>query len=201
METSHGQWRDYRCDSTRLGSQKLPCTANPLQLQWSQRIGGSFQEIEPVGDASDDILMADGGGIQRISAEGEFRWRTRPFGAHWITGVFDLDADGELEILTSNGREVIILSAETGEILFRDNVGPPFSYGTYATMFQVHSFFGDGMQILVPCFSHKEVLMYDCSDGARNTQILHRLWMDDGYHPSITIGDVNADDCDEIVIA
>jgi len=185
-----------------------------VKLRFKHHIGGSFQEVEPVPDGSSDILMADAGGIQRVTAEGEFRWRTRPFGAHWIAGVFDLDNDGRLEILTSNGREVIILSAETGEFLFRDSVGPPFSYGTYAGMFQVHTFFpfhplapsssrggGVGMQILVPCFSHKEVLMYDCSGGARNTKILHRLWMDDGYHPSTVIGDVNNDGIDEIVIA
>ncbi len=152
-------------------------------------------------DGSGDLLMADGGGIQRINSEGEFRWRTKPFGAHWIAGAFDLDGDGHLEILTSNGREVIILSAETGEILFRDVVGPPLAYGTYATMFNVHSFFGEGMQILVPVFSSKEVLMYDCTNGASNTRVLHRLWMDDGYHPSIAIGDVKNDGVDEIVIA
>src|SRR5207253_2504562 len=106
-----------------------------------------------------------------------------------------------LEILTSNGREVIILSAEDGSFLFRDSIGPPFSYGTYATMFQCHSFFGNGMQILVPCFSHKEVLMYDCTNGAENTRVLHRLWMDDSFHPSIVIGDVNKDGTDQIVIA
>jgi len=172
-----------------------------VKLRFKHRLGGSFQEVEPMPDGTGDILMADGGGIQRVTAEGEFRWRTRPFGAHWIAGVFDLDNDGKLEILTSNGREVIILSAETGEFLFRHSVGPPFSYGTYAGMFQVHSLFGKGMQILVPCFSHKEVLMYDCSDGAANTKILHRLWMDDGYHPSTVIGDVNNDGVDEIVIA
>ena len=213
----------------------------PFQPRWSIRLGGGYQEVEPVGDGTGDLLLADGGGIQRISNDGEYRWRSTPFGAHWIAGVFDLDADGRLEILTSNGREVIILSAEDGAILFRDSVGPPFSYGTYATMFKVHSFFTSSaglntnplprtpdagsrtpvpgsrtpvpgsrtpdpgsrtpMQILVPCFSHKEVLMYDCSNGAENTRILHRLWMDDGFHPSIAIGDVNHDGIDEIVIA
>ncbi|HEX5316602.1 MAG TPA: VCBS repeat-containing protein, partial [Candidatus Kapabacteria bacterium] len=154
-----------------------------------------------MGDGSGDLLMADGGCIQRLSAAGEFRWRTKPFGAHWIAYVGDLDADGAFEILTSNGREIIILSADSGEFLFRDSVGAPAAYGTYATMFNVHSFFGAGMQILVPVFSSKEVLMYDCSKGASNTRILHRLWMDDGYHPTIAIGDVNNDGVDEVVVA
>ena len=196
-----GEWRDYRRDDSRMGVQSLARKTGKLEQRWSIHLGGSFQEVEPVPDDSGDLLMADAGGIQRVSSQGKLCWRTKPFGAHWIAGVFDLDADGHLEILTSNGREVIILSAETGEFLFRDTVGPPFSYGTYAPMFQVHSFFGKGRQILVPCFSNKEVLMYDCSNGARNTKILHRLWMDDSYHPSIVIGDVNNDGIDEIVIA
>ncbi len=196
-----GEWRDYRCDDSRAGVQIMPARSGPLKARWSIRIGGSYQEVYPVPDASGDLLMADGGGIQRLSANGDFRWRTKPFGAHWIRGAYDLDDDGELEILTSNGREILILSAVTGEILFRDVVGPPHSYGTYAPMFQVHSFNGRGMQILVPCFSSKEVLMYDCSGGAPNTRVLHRLWMDDSYHPSIAIADVNHDGTDEIVIA
>ncbi|MFI5200812.1 MAG: FG-GAP repeat domain-containing protein [Candidatus Kapaibacterium sp.] len=196
-----GEWHDYRRDDSRMGVQPLARRPGPLKEQWSLHLGGSFQEIEPVPDGTGDLLMADGGGVQRVSAEGEFRWRTKPFGAHWIAYVGDLDGDGSFEILTSNGREVIILSADSGEILFRDTVGPPFAYGTYATMFNVHSFFGGGMQILVPVFSSKEVMMYDCSGGARNTRILHRLWMDDGYHPTIAIGDVNNEGVDEIVIA
>ena len=216
-----GEWHDYRRDNSRMGMQPLGMNRPPapalkrrggMEKRWSTRFGGSFQEIVPVGDGTGDLLMADGGGIQRLNVHGELRWRTKPFGAHWITGVFDLDGDGSLEILTSNGREVIILSAESGEILFRDVVGPPHAYGTYATMFNVHRFFhhppapssfrgGEAMQILVPVFSSKEVMMYDCSEGARETQILHRLWMDDGYHPSIAIGDVNNDGIDEIVIA
>ncbi|HET6400829.1 MAG TPA: FG-GAP-like repeat-containing protein [Candidatus Kapabacteria bacterium] len=219
----NGEWHDYRRDDSRAGVQPLEINPPPspslkrgggLEERWSIRLGGSFQEIEPVGDGSGDLLMADGGGIQRVSVDGQFRWRTKPFGAHWIAFVCDLDSDGAFEILTSNGREVIILSADSGEILFRDSVGAPFAYGTYATMFNVHSFFahpppasspfiggGVGMQILVPVFSSKEVLMYDCAGGARNTRILHRLWMPDGYHPTIAIGDVNNDGVDEIVIA
>jgi hypothetical protein len=196
-----GEWRDYRNDDMRAGVQIFPAALASLKPLWSLRLGGGYQEIEPVNDGTGDLLFADAGGIQRVSAEGEFRWRTKPFGAHWITGVRDLDADGRLEIVTSNGRELIILSAKDGAFLFRSSIGPPMSYGTYATMFQMHSFFGNGVQIIIPCFSHKEVLMYDCSKGAEHTRIMHRLWMDDGFHPSTVIGDVNKDGVDEIVIA
>ncbi|HEY3874290.1 MAG TPA: VCBS repeat-containing protein, partial [Candidatus Kapabacteria bacterium] len=207
---SGGEWLDYRCTDSRLGIYRENHSPTPalkrqgrslFSEKWSVRLGGSFQQIEQVPDASGDILMSDNGGIQRINSDGAFLWRTKPFGAHWISHIDDLDADGALEIVTSNGRELLLLSADTGEILFRDIVGPPFSYGTYAPMFKVHSFFGNGKQILIPCFTSKEVPIYDCSHGARNTRVLHKLWMDDGYHPSIVIGDVNNDGVDEIVIA
>ncbi len=206
-------WRDYRRDTNRAGIQSLPRANTPLNERWSTRLGGGYQTIQVIHDHTNpsryhDLLMVDAGGVQRVSPEGEFRWKTPPFGAHGISFVGDLDADGRLEILTTNGREVIILSAEDGAFLFRDSIGPPFSYGTYAGMIQSHPFFRDTRttkaspyQFLVPCFSHKEVLMYDCSGGAENTRILHRLWMDDGFHPSIVIGDVNKDGIDEIVIA
>jgi len=197
-----GEWHDYRRDDSRLGVQPLARNAkSKLEERWSIAIGGGYQEIVAVGDGSHDLLMADAGGLQRISSDGIFRWRTRPFGAHGIAGVFDLDGDGRLEVLTSNGAEIIVISAESGEFLFRDTVGPPHSYGTYAGMFNVHAFFGAGMQVLVPCFSSKEVWMYDFGNDVRGGHVRHRLWMDDGYHPSIAIGDVNTDGTDEIVIA
>ncbi|MDP4200462.1 MAG: VCBS repeat-containing protein [Bacteroidota bacterium] len=204
-----GEWRDYRRDDTRSGHQ--PLAGHPgatLSPRWSYRLGGSYQEIELIPDGSGDMLLADGGGIQRMDPGGNERWKTKPFGAHWISGVFDLDGDGRLEIVTTNGHEVIIISALDGSFLFRHYIGPPFSNGTYGGMFQIHSFANsisrgaDGaMQIIIPCFSQKEVLVYDCSDGAERTRVLHRLWMDDSYHPSIAIGDVNGDGADEIVIA
>ena len=211
---TRGDWPDHRKDDRRAGIQTLPRGNTLLNERWSARLGGGYQTIQVIHDHTNptgynDLLMVDAGGIQRVSPEGEFRWKTRPFGAHGIASVCDLDADGRLEILTTNGREVIILSAEDGAFLFRDSVGPPFSYGTYAGMIQTHQFFENStsnnrqtpFQFLVPCFSHKEVLMYDCTGGVENTRILHRLWMDDGFHPSIVIGDVNSDGTDEIVIA
>jgi hypothetical protein len=157
---------------------------------------------------SEDVLTIQGGCVQRLSADLHQVWQSRPFGAHWINTVTDLDGDGRLEILTSNGRDVVILSADTGVLLFslditRDANGSVQSYGTYATMFQVAKLLADssGQQIVVPCFSHKEVLLLDCSGDVRRTHVHRALYMEDAYHPTIALGDVNQDGQDEIVIA
>jgi hypothetical protein len=196
-------WPDYRHDERLSGNSSLRGTSLNFRETANISIGGGFQEVLLLPDASNDLLLASGGAILRIGAHGELRWQTRPFGAHYLTGIYDLDDDGELEIVTSNAREIMILSATTGEVLWRENVALPRSYGTYATMFQVHRLLPNesGMQIVVPCFSAKELLIFDCSNGVRATKLLHTLWMDDSYHPTTCIGDVNHDGIEEIVIA
>ncbi len=200
--TTHN-WPDYRHDATLSGASSLRGSSLNFRESASIPIGGGFQEVLIIPDGSNDLLLASGGGIQRITIEGELRWQTRPFGAHSLTGIYDLDDDGELEIVTSNAREILILSAGTGEITWRENVALPRSYGTYATMFQVHRLLPDsrGLQIVVPCFSAKELFVFDCSLGVRDTRLLHTLWMNDSYHPTTCIGDVNHDGVEEIVIA
>ncbi len=166
-------------------------------------LGGSYQEVYVSTDGSGDIFTCSGGAIQRLDRELRIKWQSKPIGAHWIATVEDLDADGRQEILTSNGKTAFILSANDGAILWSHDVGPPFSYGTYATMFQCERIIlgACGKQFTVPCFSHKEVLLFDCSDGAERTKLLHPLWMNDAYHPTTVIGDVNGDGNPEIVIA
>jgi outer membrane protein assembly factor BamB len=166
-------------------------------------LGGSYQDVYVSTDGSADIFTCSGGAIQRLDNEFRIKWSSKPIGAHWIATVEDLDADGRQEILTSNGRSVFILSAADGGILWSYDVGPPYSYGTYATMFQCEHMIpgARGKQFIVPCFSHKEVLLFDCSDGAERTKLLHPLWMNDAYHPTSVIGDVNGDGVPEVVIA
>lgn len=207
-----GGWRDYRGDAKLTGVARgniNSVSLDSFDIIRSFPIAGSYQEVYPASDGSGDIFTVQGGGIQRLTRSLEYKWRSRPFGAHWIARIDDLDGDGLQQILTSNGKDVVLLSAESGEILWsycvthRTDNSTPFSYGTYATMFQCERLLpgSRGMQIVVPCFSHKEVLVFDCSGGARHTKLMHKLWMDDAYHPTIAIGDVNGDGKPEIVIA
>jgi hypothetical protein len=222
---SAGLWPDYRGNDSRTGIQELAAaskkTRKPLEQKWSIHLGGSFQEVLPIEDGSGDLLMCDAGGVQRLSNNGELRWATKPFGAHGITGVYDLDADGRLEIVTTNGTEVLLLNAENGKTLWRSSViafplpkgGGTFrSYGTYAGMIQAYPFFGkDGnsssdraghpMQLVVPAFVNSDLLVFDCSRGAAKTRLHAILKGNDAFHPTITIGDVNRDGKAEIVVA
>jgi hypothetical protein len=174
-----------------------------MKLQPVASVGGSYQQVYPAMDGTRDIFTCSGGAIQRLDKKLRIKWSSKPIGAHWIATIEDLDEDGRHEILTSNGRTAFLLSATDGEVLWTYDVGPPFSYGTYATMFQCERLIPDskGKQFTVPCFSHKEVLLFDCSDGAERTRLLHPLWMNDAYHPTTVIGDVNNDGQPEIVIA
>jgi hypothetical protein len=89
IDSFDDEWRDYRRDDSRMGAQPLARKSGKLEQQWSIRLGGSFQEVELIPDGSGDILMADAGGIQRVSSYGTFRWRTKPFGALKFSRVTD----------------------------------------------------------------------------------------------------------------
>lgn len=193
------------------GAQNPSLTHGSLSRLHATRLtnaGGSLLQVFALDDGSGDILTIQGGCVQRLDEELRPRWQSRPFGVHWINNVIDLDGDGSLEILCSNGRDVVILSAESGEVLWTfdvtiDTTGDPTSYGTYATMFQVDRLLpgSEGLQVIVPCFSRKEVLILDCSGDVTRSRIHRELYMNDAYHPTITLGDVNADGRTEIVIA
>jgi outer membrane protein assembly factor BamB len=215
-----GLWPDYRGNDARTGVQPLAAAPRkmrkPLEQRWSLHLGGGFQEVLPVGDGSGDVLMCDAGGVQRLTIDGELRWATKPFGAHGITGVYDLDSDGRLEIITTNGTELLILNAENGKTLWRSSIiahplarhaGTFRSYGTYAGMIQAYPFFGEEgnhgcpMQLVVPVFVTSDLLVFDCSRGAAKTKLHTVLKASDAFHPTITIGDVNRDGKAEIVVA
>jgi len=196
-------WHDYRGGNTLSGYCAIPGHTKDISILHSIPLGGGFQEIHPTTDGSGDLLLASGGGIQRVSINGEYRWKSKPFGAHWITTMIDLDQDGRWEIVTSNGRDVVVLDAGNGSILWKENVATPRSYGTYATMLHVCKLLpgSKGLQIVVPCFSSKEVLIFDCGSNAAQTKLHTTLWMNDAYHPTVTIGDVNSDGQEEVVVA
>lgn len=199
-------WSDYRGSDGRLRGH---CDAigkksiDDLAVVQSIPLGGNLQEVYPTTDGSGDLLLAYGGAIQRVRSNGEYCWKSKPCGIHWITGMYDLDLDGRFEIVTSNGIEVLILSAEDGTMLWRENVEYPKGFGTYGSVLHVHRLLHNrrGLQIVAPIYSSKEVLIFDCSNGAEHTYLHKALWMNDSFHPTVTIGDVNNDGVEEVVVA
>ncbi len=174
-------------------------------LRWSYSIGGSENECFPVGarDGKEDLLFAYGGCVVRFDGEGKIQWKSPAFGLNAIAAVEDLDGDGRPEIVASTGYEILVFSADDGELLFRNYVGFPASAGTPANTILCHRFDPEslGMHLVVPMMSSKEVRIFDFRNGQRNGILTHTLWMDDAYHPTVAAGDVDNDGKDELIVS
>lgn len=199
-------WHSYRRDDHLSAHSPLTGAITDPALLWSLPIGGTHQIVVPFPSAAQpgppDLLFCYGGVVQRVTVHGEERWRSAPLGIHGIAAIDDIDADGRWEIVVSNGLEVIILSADTGAVLWRARYGPPDFYGVYASTLRVHRCFPDrrDAQVIVPALHNRAVHILDFSEGAARGRVLHSLEMGDAFHPTVVIGDVDRDGLDEIVV-
>ena len=95
-----------------------------------------------------------------------------------------------MEIVCCTGYEMIVLAAESGDLLMRHYVGFPLSAGTPAGTLLCHRFDrkSAGMHLIAPLMSAKEVLVFDFRNGNREGVLAHTLWMDDAFHPTVRRG-------------
>jgi outer membrane protein assembly factor BamB len=200
-----GEWHMYRRDHRLSGRSPMPGKITAPEIKWSFPLGGSENECFPVpaADGRSDLLFAFGGCIIRTDGTGTIIWKSRSYGINAIGAVEDLDGDGRFEIACSTGYEVIVLAAESGDLLMRHYLGFPHSAGTPAGTILCHRFDPNskGMHLIAPMMSAKEVLVFDFRNGNRTGVLAHTLWMDDAFHPTVAAADMDNDGVDELVIS
>jgi hypothetical protein len=197
-----GEWHAYRGDEQLTGHCSLKGNIHSPKVQWRYFLGGMMQEVSLIPSAKGfDLLYCSGGSVIRLTPEGEQVWKSKAFGVHGIAVVDDLDGDETVEIVLSSGLELYIISSETGELLWRTTVGYPVSMGAFAFTILCHQLdkTRPQKQLVVSLFSSKDILVFDFSDGIKNGRVLHKLWMDDAFHPTTAIADVDGDGQDEII--
>lgn len=198
-----GDWPCFRCDSELSGHQLLAGAIQHPSVIARYTLGGSvfhaermFLHGEPL------LLMLWGGVLHCLRLDGTLCWKSIPMGFEGVIAVDDLDNDGTLEVVLTNGRTIAVLSANDGRVLWQEYLGPPYSAGFMPTGVLVHHFpkIGSGKQLAVGLLSSKEVLLYDFTLGASNPRRLHTLWMDDFFHPTLLACDVDGDGDDELIV-
>lgn len=198
-----GLWPLLRRDERLSGHQPLPgAIARPV-VSWRYFLGGPLFDARLIpSERGADLLLPFGGCLHRFDAGGALLWKSAPFGIESIVGVEDIDADGALEIVASNGKSVFVLDASSGLVLWQEYLGPPFAGGFMHTGARLHRFagFGGGMQLAIGLLSSKEVVLYDFTSGAARPERRHILWMDDFFHPTILAADLDGDGRDELVV-
>lgn len=200
-----GEWHMYRRDHRLNGRAPMHGKIAKPAIRWSFPLGGSENECfsVPAANGRMELLFAYGGCVVRTDGSGKTIWKSRSYGINAIGAVEDLDGDGRMEIACSTGYEVIVLAAESGELLMKHYVGFPHSAGTPAGTLLCHQFDkkSKGMHLIAPMMSAKEVLVFDFRDGKRNGVLAHTLWMDDAFHPTAIAADMDNDGVDELVIS
>ncbi len=181
----------------------MPGRISRPRVAWSHAIGGPIFDASTIaGDHAVDLLLLWGGCIHRVSVDGTTLWKSDPQAFEAIAFVGDLDGDGRIELVASNGKSLFILDSDSGRILWTEYLGAPYAAGMMPTGILVHHFpgIGPGMQIVVGMLSSREVLLFDCSRGAAATERRHVFWMDDFFHPSVLAFDVDGDGSDELIV-
>lgn len=203
MNGPAGTWPTFRHDEYLSGHQSLPGQIVRPTVAWQTRLGGPVFDAHVVDiDGRQQILVPFGGCLQAFRLDGKLVWKTRPCGVEGIIGIVDIDCDGRVEIVASNGRCVVVFSAHDGMILFETYVGPPFSGGLLFTCALLHHFdhVGTGYQLAVGLLSSREVVLFDFSSGAKSPERRHILWMDDFFHPTVLAADIDNDGDEELII-
>ena len=200
-----GEWHMYRRDHHLTGRSPMPGNITRPRIRWSFPLGGSENECFPIPAEGGrmDLLLAYGGCVVRTTGTGTTVWKSPSYGINAVGAVEDLDGDGRLEIVCSTGYDVIVLAAESGQLLMKHYVGFPLSSGTQASTLLCHRFdkSSTGMHMIAPLMSAKEVLVFDFRNGNRKGALAHTLWMDDAFHPTVAAADMDNDGVDELVVS
>lgn len=205
MSTSKisGLWPELRHDKEISGHQSLPGNITQPQVAWKKRLGGPvFDAYTFQNDQQTYILLIYGGCLVCHNKDGLLHWKTSPHGIEAVIGIEDIDDDGDIEIVASNGRSFFVFNANTGRTLCEEYIGPPRSGGFIYTNALLHRFnsLGPGMQLVIGMLSSKEVIMYDFSEGATIPRRRHTFRMEDFFHPSVLAIDIDNDGVEELVV-
>lgn len=198
-----GLWPMYRRDARLSGHQPLPGAIKRPRVAWRHYLGGAIFDARIVDVAGRRLmLLIYGGCVVAHGVDGAIIWSSSPLGIDSIIGVEDVDRDGRVEIVATDGKSIYLLDASTGALLWREYVGPPFSTGFFHTGALLHHFpqVGPGMQLVVGLISSRDVLLFDFSPGAEHAERRHILWMDDFFHPTVLVADLDGDGVDELIV-
>ncbi|MCC7437096.1 MAG: VCBS repeat-containing protein [Armatimonadetes bacterium] len=198
-----GDWLRFRHDSQLSGHQPLAGNIQHPSVIARYPLGGPVFHAESfLLDGQPLLLMLWGGVLHCLRLDGSIRWKSIPMGFEGVIGVDDLDNDGRLEVVLTNGRTIAVVAADSGAVLWQEYLGPPYSAGVMPTGALIHHFpqLGSGKQLAVGLLSSKEVILYDFTPGASNPRRLHTLWMDDFFHPTLLACDVDGDGADELIV-
>jgi outer membrane protein assembly factor BamB len=202
MKPQSSDWLSIYRDHHLSATSHLQGTPGLPHEQWRVFLGGRIRVVETIPSlttpAALDLLIIDRGGIHRVTNSGETVWRSQPAGYWLIVSVGDLAADGNTEIVATNGSDIDVLDGNNGECLWSYRMPP--SAGVPPASIIAHAFNGArDIQLVVGIMYSTDLLIIDWKAGAHAGHV-RTLHTDDMYHPALFIADMDHDGEDEIVV-
>ena len=202
MQPNRTDWLSVHRDDQLSATSPLMGKPGEPREQWRVFLGGRIRVAETVESLTTpghlDLLIIDRGGIHRVTAGGDTVWRSRPAGYWLIACTGDIDADGNTEIVATDGIHIHVLDARNGERIWAYRMPP--SAGVQPASITAHAFSGArGIQLVVGIMYSTDLLVIDWEAGARNGRV-RTLHTDDMYHPALFIADMDNDGEEEIVV-
>jgi hypothetical protein len=114
-----------RHDPARTGMATGTSDLRAPARYWSYYLGGQLNSFVAQTDSQGRPLlyMAYGGVVTAKGPNDQLVWRTPPLGLSSLVGLYDLDGDGQNELVATASAGAVVLDASTGAIKWREPAG------------------------------------------------------------------------------
>lgn len=202
-----GSWTMWRSDTANTGIQMLsgaityPVHTKDLFLKGVVTGEPVFADID--GDDVQEIFFLDSGKVVAVNQEGNILWTSNFILANRIYSVEDLDNDEKKEVLVFGEKQLIILNAHTGEVLYKED----FQDQVSRPRFLLHDFDKDGCkEAVIWIYSDTVLYVYKFSNdngkfiAKRINTIDGSMYQIEAYYPGLLCADTNNDGYDEFIL-
>src|SRR5262249_53758436 len=151
------------------------------------------------GDGRKEALISYGGNLSVYRLDGSLLWQEREDGA--VHGAFDLDDDGEIELLVASGSpsRLRVLRGRDGKTLYTSDQFP--KAGVMNVRVAKLDPEKKGLQAIVWAPLHEKGYCLSFADGAANAKVDYQFdWQMTGFTPVVALVDMDKDGLLEIVI-
>ncbi len=115
-------WRDPQRSNFSPGTAHL---AKPA-VRWRVPLDAGASSLALVDidlDGHDDLALTGGGRVTGRRADGTVLWKSKALGLNWVVRVGDLTGDGAPELLAIGARQLVLLQALSGEVVWQSPAG------------------------------------------------------------------------------
>ncbi|MBN1349241.1 hypothetical protein JXJ21_07520 [candidate division KSB1 bacterium] len=196
-----GEWPMFRRDRQHSAHSPLKGNLKQPQIQWSYSLGGSSgsEFLDDVnGDDELELLIGIGGRLSAYRLDGSLLWGI-PMENTVIYGMYDLDGDGQKELLIAGSGVIQVLDGHTGKVRYRCEHDSKYSvFGARVAKLNPDI---AGQQIVV-CNQHRLGYCLSFENGIEKGNVAWTYdYEKDNFVPGIAFADMDLDGNLELVAA